>query len=366
MAKHHRIPTLAENINRSPRLSYLSSHSQSASFMSESGEITELMTLDEAENLLHDRTTAAVQVISGSGGVLCGSYPGSFAPGAPLAGQLTPGGRLSMAAGLLAGSGVLLLRVTVNGGGLSPGIGSFGDGSERLEELGISFNEQLFGAVGGRISMAGSPAVTVVEMAGGRLTQRQKNFKRKSTATAAIVASGEQTSLNAIGLQLSVDRGGPQEWGEATRSYVKAQRRHAGRATFQGQVYNFLERPAGYNHVLGPKRTVIICLDATICLNIRQDSVSASTACFPRDSGETIHLANNTEIKILGPDPSRVNPGLFPKFVDTDSIRKKTDNQSSADERNARKGEELNLEAGVRDADDSQPAAVVASKAEDD
>lgn len=47
-----------------------------------------------------------------------------------------------------------------------------------------------------------------------------------------------------IGLQLSIDRGGPQEWGEATRSYVKAQRRKiAGRATFQGQVYNFLERP---------------------------------------------------------------------------------------------------------------------------
>ncbi|XP_035792716.1 uncharacterized protein LOC118466933 isoform X2 [Anopheles albimanus] len=253
MAKHHRIPTLAENINRSPRLSYLSSHSQSASFMSESGEITELMTLDEAENLLHDRS-AAVQVISGSGGVLCGSYPGSFAPGAPLAGQLTPGGRLSMAAGLLAGSGggAGLSAAAANGGGpvagggVSPGVGSFGDGSERFEEIGISFNEQLFGAVGGRISMAGSPAVTVVEMAGGRLTQRQKNFKRKSTATAAIVASGEQTSLNAIGLQLSVDRGGPQEWGEATRSYVKAQRRHAGRATFQGQVYNFLERPAGY------------------------------------------------------------------------------------------------------------------------
>ncbi|XP_058054863.1 uncharacterized protein LOC131206356 [Anopheles bellator] len=244
MAKHHRIPTLAENVNRSPRLSYLSSHSQSASFMSETGEITELMALDEAETLLADRAAGStVPVISsGSGGGLCGSY-GSYA-GGPLAGQLTPGGRLLPGGVGTAGMAGL---AGLNGGGLSPGgIGSYGDGSERFEELGISFNEQLFGAGAGRLAMAGSPAVTIVEMAGGRLAQRQKNFKRKSTATAAIVTSGEQTSLNAIGLQLSVDRGGPQEWGEATRSYVKAQRRHAGRATFQGQVYNFLERPAGY------------------------------------------------------------------------------------------------------------------------
>uniref|UniRef100_A0A182QYC4 Uncharacterized protein n=1 Tax=Anopheles farauti TaxID=69004 RepID=A0A182QYC4_9DIPT len=244
MAKHHRIPTLAENINRSPRLSYLASHSQSASFMSEGGEITELMALDESETLLHDRT-AAVQVISGSGGVLCGSY-GSYASG----GQLTPGGRMLVGANV----GVAAANGGANAGGISPGVGSYGDGSERLEELGIAFNEHLmYGAVGGKL-LTNSPAVTIVEMAGGvaaaggagGAAMRQKNFKRKSTATAAIVASGEQTSLNAIGLQLSVDRGGPQEWGEATRSYVKAQRRHAGRATFQGQVYNFLERPAGY------------------------------------------------------------------------------------------------------------------------
>lgn len=42
------------------------------------------------------------------------------------------------------------------------------------------------------------------------------------------------------GIQLSMDKG-LQEWGEATRSFVKAQqRRHAGRATFQGKIYNFL------------------------------------------------------------------------------------------------------------------------------
>ncbi|XP_053670682.1 uncharacterized protein LOC128721005 [Anopheles nili] len=240
MAKHHRIPTLAENINRSPRLSYLSSHSQSASFMSEGGEITELMALDESENLLNDQATP-VQVISGSFG--------SYASGT-LAGQLTPGGRIGPGLGLLSGGpNVTTINGGAGGGGISPGVGSYGDGSERLEELGITFNEHLlYGAVGGKL-LPNSPAVTILEMAGGgsaTAALRQKNFKRKSTATAAIVASGEQTSLNAIGLQLSVDRGGPQEWGEATRSYVKAQRRHAGRATFQGQVYNFLERPAGY------------------------------------------------------------------------------------------------------------------------
>lgn len=44
----------------------------------------------------------------------------------------------------------------------------------------------------------------------------------------------------AAGVQLSMDKG-LHEWGEATRSFVKAQqRRHAGRATFQGKIYNFL------------------------------------------------------------------------------------------------------------------------------
>lgn len=39
---------------------------------------------------------------------------------------------------------------------------------------------------------------------------------------------------------MSMDKG-LHEWGEATRSFVKAQqRRHAGRATFQGKIYNFL------------------------------------------------------------------------------------------------------------------------------
>ncbi|CAG9856838.1 unnamed protein product [Phyllotreta striolata] len=35
----------------------------------------------------------------------------------------------------------------------------------------------------------------------------------------------------------------PPKWGEAARYAVKQHRKIAGRATFQGQVYNFLERP---------------------------------------------------------------------------------------------------------------------------
>lgn len=35
----------------------------------------------------------------------------------------------------------------------------------------------------------------------------------------------------------------PPKWGEAGRYATKQHRKIAGRATFQGQVYNFLERP---------------------------------------------------------------------------------------------------------------------------
>lgn len=51
-------------------------------------------------------------------------------------------------------------------------------------------------------------------------------------------------------VQLSLDRSGPAEWGEVTRSFVKAQRRHTLRTTFQGQVYNFLERPSGWKCII--------------------------------------------------------------------------------------------------------------------
>ncbi|XP_058833629.1 uncharacterized protein LOC131691334 [Topomyia yanbarensis] len=210
MAKHHR----HQNINRSPRLSYLSSHSQSQSFMSSDGgggEMAEMLSLDESENLLHEPfggSGSTIQVISGA---------------------------------------------AYHGAGLGPFNGSGGGPNhlqqqQRLEELGIGFGDYN--------SKLLSPAVTIVEMTSGGLLPNSGNLRHKNrklkagaaaaAAAAAMAGSGEQATLNSIGLQMSVDRGGPQEWGEATRSYVKAQRRHAGRATFQGQVYNFLERPAGY------------------------------------------------------------------------------------------------------------------------
>ncbi|KAG4076514.1 hypothetical protein HA402_011330 [Bradysia odoriphaga] len=43
---------------------------------------------------------------------------------------------------------------------------------------------------------------------------------------------------------------GPPRFGEATRSYVQSRRHHAWRATFQGQVYNFLERPSGWKCII--------------------------------------------------------------------------------------------------------------------
>lgn len=60
--------------------------------------------------------------------------------------------------------------------------------------------------------------------------------------------NSEKNIFTGVGsIQFVLDRSGPEEWGEATRSYVKSQRRNAaGRATFQGQVYNFLERPVGW------------------------------------------------------------------------------------------------------------------------
>ena len=48
-------------------------------------------------------------------------------------------------------------------------------------------------------------------------------------------------------IKKTMDGGNPAKWGEATKQFVKAQhKRSTGRVTFQGQVYNFLERPSGY------------------------------------------------------------------------------------------------------------------------
>lgn len=57
------------------------------------------------------------------------------------------------------------------------------------------------------------------------------------------------SNLSADTAQIELLRG-PPKFGEATRSYVQSQRRHAWRATFQGQVYNFLERPNGWKCIV--------------------------------------------------------------------------------------------------------------------
>ncbi|XP_062556501.1 potassium voltage-gated channel subfamily KQT member 1-like [Armigeres subalbatus] len=240
MAKHHHHHQHPQNTNRSPRLRYMTSHSQS--FMSDYGEMTEMMSLDESDNLLDERygvSGPTIQVISGS---------------------------------------------AYNGGSAGPSSHHQHRQLQQMEELGIGF------ADGSYNSKLLSPAVTIVEMTTGGLlpnsgNMRQKNFKNKSAvaAAAAMAATGEQTSLNAIGLQLSVDRGGPQEWGEATRSYVKAQRRHAGRATFQGQVYNFLERPAGYKcfiYHVAVFMLVLVCLIFSVLSTIEEYSKFANETLF--------------------------------------------------------------------------------------
>ncbi|XP_063707723.1 uncharacterized protein LOC134836449 [Culicoides brevitarsis] len=89
-----------------------------------------------------------------------------------------------------------------------------------------------------------NPAVTIVEMT----TPTDKVAIPLLTpleGTSPSPYSENNTTVNSTGIQLSMDKG-LHEWGEATRSFVKAQqRRHAGRATFQGKIYNFLERPTG-------------------------------------------------------------------------------------------------------------------------
>ncbi|KAF5286747.1 hypothetical protein FQA39_LY04170 [Lamprigera yunnana] len=49
----------------------------------------------------------------------------------------------------------------------------------------------------------------------------------------------ENQAINATSLLIE----SPPKWGDAARYATREHRRIAGRATFQGQVYNFLERP---------------------------------------------------------------------------------------------------------------------------
>ncbi|XP_055693734.1 potassium voltage-gated channel subfamily KQT member 1-like isoform X4 [Lutzomyia longipalpis] len=95
------------------------------------------------------------------------------------------------------------------------------------------------------------------------LAMRQKRLSSSGTSHFTEVASLTNFVNSGTGsIQLSMDRG-PHDWGETTRSYVKAQRRHAGRTTFRGQVYNFLERPSGWKCIIyhiSVFMLVLVCL----------------------------------------------------------------------------------------------------------
>lgn len=67
-----------------------------------------------------------------------------------------------------------------------------------------------------------------------------KPIKFNFTATVTSNAS-VQGPLSVAACSLLLER--PPKWGDATRYLAKEHHRLAGRATFQGQVYNFLERP---------------------------------------------------------------------------------------------------------------------------
>ncbi|XP_077285922.1 potassium voltage-gated channel subfamily KQT member 1-like [Arctopsyche grandis] len=75
----------------------------------------------------------------------------------------------------------------------------------------------------------------------------------------------------------------PREWGAAGRYLVRKQRRHAGRATFQGQVYNFLERPVGWRcfiYHFTVFMVVLVCLIFSVLSTIDQYSNFANETLF--------------------------------------------------------------------------------------
>lgn len=102
--------------------------------------------------------------------------------------------------------------------------------------------------IGRNLAAASISAVATASVAAGAGTFGNKRLPSMSSVATPSPFT-EQTTITSTGLPLLERASGPHEWGEATRSYVKSQRR-AGRATFQGQVYNFLERPVGWKCII--------------------------------------------------------------------------------------------------------------------
>ncbi|XP_056637141.1 uncharacterized protein LOC130445508 [Diorhabda sublineata] len=111
-------------------------------------------------------------------------------------------------------------------------------GKSLPEKFGMALDEQqkLLNA-GGRSQLS----VTIVEVAGtpnpSPLSDRSGEQLLQTPLDSASNACCQ--GLNPSGLLLE----SPPKWGEAARYASKQHRKIAGRATFQGQVYNFLERP---------------------------------------------------------------------------------------------------------------------------
>ncbi|EFA02166.1 hypothetical protein TcasGA2_TC007821 [Tribolium castaneum] len=108
------------------------------------------------------------------------------------------------------------------------------------ESLDMALDEQqkLLNTAGGRSQLS----VTIVEVGGtpqpSPLSDRSSQQLLETpldTAPSTTCCQG----LNAASLLIE----SPPKWGEAARYASRQHRKIAGRATFQGQVYNFLERP---------------------------------------------------------------------------------------------------------------------------
>ncbi|KAG5876219.1 hypothetical protein JTB14_013972 [Gonioctena quinquepunctata] len=107
-------------------------------------------------------------------------------------------------------------------------------------EIGMALDEQqkLLNTSGGRSQLS----VTIVEVAAtpnSSPLSDQSGDQLIHTPLESVPASTCCQGMNPTMLLLE----SPPKWGAAARYASKQHRKIAGRATFQGQVYNFLERP---------------------------------------------------------------------------------------------------------------------------
>ncbi|XP_049826133.1 potassium voltage-gated channel subfamily KQT member 1-like isoform X1 [Aethina tumida] len=147
------------------------------------------------------------------------------------------------------------------------------------ESLGMALDEQqklLTSVAGGRSQLS----VTVVEVGGSTPSPISDRSTQQLLQTP--LESGPASccqGLNAASLLLE----SPPKWGEAARYASKQHRKIAGRATFQGQVYNFLERPDNWKcfvyHII-VFMLVLVCLIFSVLSTIDTYSNFANETLF--------------------------------------------------------------------------------------